>query len=195
MAQKDDPIDMDDLLDPLISPTGNRRIIAMSNQSTTVTTTNKSQSRIEKRRSSTGINKSAAVVGYVFGLIQNNHVPIDEVADCLTPDELQGVHRFIAEEERKKAEERARWAARERKEQERQQQVAAFYEATPPQRPLTTAPAIQTESDLVDLPANYHIAKVECVVEGANYHYEQFEYITGLERRPTEGIDVIPSFV
>jgi hypothetical protein len=55
---------------------------------------------------------------------------------------------------------------------------AAFYVSNPP-LPLTSAPEIQTESELFDILARYHIAEVECSFY-ARYHWGEFECIENL---------------
>jgi hypothetical protein len=134
---------------------------------------NKWQARIEKRRN------DGAVLAYVDGLIQQRHVSLEDVTSFLTSDELQEVRNTVTERVKREAEEKAREEAdraeRERKAEENRRLIAAFYEQNPP-LPPTTVPEIKTESELFDVLARYHIAKVECSFE-ARYHWEELECI------------------
>jgi hypothetical protein len=138
---------------------------------------NKWQSRIEKRR-----NEHQNVLGYVDGIIRGNHVALEDVASFLTPDELQQLKNIIADRARTKAEEQARWEAHEREQQRRAEENerlrAAFWEKNPPLA-LVAAPDIKTGSELFDVLACYHIAKVEYSVETVNYHWDEFVNIEG----------------
>jgi hypothetical protein len=137
--------------------------------------TDKWQSRIGKRR-----NENRDVLGYVNGLIRDNHVILEEVAATLTPDELQQIKDTLAERARKEADEKARWEAesleRKRKDEENQRRLAAFWEKNSPS-PLTTAPDIQTESELFDVLARYHITRVEYSFAVVRYHWDRLDYI------------------
>jgi hypothetical protein len=61
---------------------------------------------------------------------------------------------------------------RRRKEQNRRLR-AEFWTKNPPS-PLTKAPNIQTESELFDILAHYHIAKVECIFDMCWYPWDDF---------------------
>jgi hypothetical protein len=87
------------------------------------------------------------VLGYVDGIIRDNHVSVDEVAACR-------LERAIKYEENKR-------------------RRAAFWKSNPPS-PLTAVPKIETESALFDVLARYHIARVEYSFYIVEYHWERF---------------------
>jgi len=138
--------------------------------------TNKWQNRIEKRR-----NDSLNVAGYVDQLIRSSHASLDDVEPFLTADESQEVKTALAERERRKADGRALAEAQrreqERKDEENRRLLAAFWQRNPPS-PFTTVPECElTESELFDVLARYHIARVEYSFDAVHYHWEDFRCI------------------
>jgi hypothetical protein len=132
------------------------------------------QGRIEKRRN----DPYGSVVAYVDGIVRNNHVALEEVAQVLTPNELQEIKDIQMKRAKEKAESEARMEAdrleRERKYQQNQARLGAFWENNPPPSFLTAVPDIQSENDLFDILARYHIAKVEYCFDHVDYHWDQF---------------------
>jgi hypothetical protein len=149
----------------------------MTYDNTTVTATDsKWKARIEQRRKEGG----RSVLNYVNQIIRCNNVLLEDVASFLTSDEVQQLRNIIADREKAEAEAAAYWAAQERERQmranENERLRTAFWEKNPPSC-LVAAPNIETESQLLDVLACYHIAKVEYSVEIVRYHWEDFEYI------------------
>jgi hypothetical protein len=139
-----------------------------------IPTTNKWAARIEERRKEN--RYSHHVEGYVMGLVTANHVSLDELKPWLTPDEIA----YIEEQARLKAEAdaRAKAESEERRrieaqeEEARQHVIAAFYAANPPS-PLAAVAQIETENELLDILARYHIAKVECSFQIHYYNWDE----------------------
>jgi hypothetical protein len=139
--------------------------------------TNKWQARIEKRRNDAG---SRNVVHYVDGLIRGNGVLLSDVASFLMPSEIQDVQTILDRREQEAIESAARAEAdrleRERRAKETQAALDEFYRVNPPPV-FETVPPISSKSELFDFFAACHISKVTYVIEGIEYHWDEFQGI------------------
>ena len=111
------------------------------------------QSRIEKRRS-----EGLDMLGFVDAL-------------------MHGLNEIFTEPARTEADEKARAEADEQEQEklceEKQRHFTAFWEKNPPAS-LTTVPNIQTESELFDVLARYHVLIVEYSFDVVYYPWEGF---------------------
>jgi hypothetical protein len=109
---------------------------------------------------------------------------LEDVASFLTSDEVQQLKNIIADREKAEAEAAAHLAAQERDLQirtnENERLRTAFWEKNPPSR-LDAPLNIETESQLFDVLARYHIVKVEYSVEMVRCHWERVEYILAIK--------------
>ena len=117
-----------------------------------VTITNKWQSGIEKRRS-----EGLDVLGFVDAL-------------------MHGITESFTEPARTEADQKEEAEEREQAKLENRRHLTAFWEKNPPAS-LTTVPNIQTESDLFDVLARYHVLIVEYSFDVVYYPWESFEDI------------------
>ena len=97
---------------------------------------------------------------------------------------MQQLKNIIADREKAEAEAAAHLAAQERDLQirtnENERLRTAFWEKNPPSR-LDAPLNIETESQLFDVLARYHIVKVEYSVEMVRCHWERVEYILAIK--------------
>jgi hypothetical protein len=118
-----------------------------------VTITNEAQNRIEKRRS-----EGLDVLGFVDAI-------------------MQGLNEIFTEPARTEADEKARAKAEEREQEklyeENRRHLTAFWEKHPPAS-LTTVPNIQTENELFDVLARYHVLIVEYSFSVVYYPWDSF---------------------
>jgi hypothetical protein len=118
-----------------------------------VTITNEAQNRIEKRRS-----EGLDVLGFVDAI-------------------MHGLNEIFTEPARTEADEKARAKAEEREQEklyeENRRHLTAFWEKHPPAS-LTTVPNIQTENELFDVLARYHVLIVEYSFSVVYYPWDSF---------------------